>query len=35
MSLANQIRKVVWADDALRERFLAEGPRISQMRSAI
>lgn len=24
-SLANQIRKVVWADDALRERFLAEG----------
>jgi hypothetical protein len=25
MSLANQIRKVVWADDALRERFLAEG----------
>lgn len=25
MALANQIRKVVWADDALRERFLAEG----------
>jgi hypothetical protein len=25
MSLANQIRKVVWADDSLRERFLAEG----------
>jgi hypothetical protein len=24
-SLANQIRKVVWAEDALRERFLAEG----------
>jgi hypothetical protein len=24
-SLANQIRKVVWAEDALRERFLTEG----------
>jgi hypothetical protein len=24
-SVANQIRKVVWAEDALRERFLAEG----------
>jgi hypothetical protein len=25
-SLANPVRKVLWADDALRERFLAEGP---------